>query len=387
MKRDVADKDLQIAHLNERCEMLDTVSQSMLAFVQDLERATGGAFLTHRSTDEPPSALDLAFLVKKAVSRLFSLHEELPLRFEADFRQRAEASFLELEAKRTEIKETKARREAVARDVRRLHRLAEIHGAEKQSLECINRSLDSQKAASAQQLQQVVLETNEEVAAIGDSMGDLQKSVRSKTEKRQKAEDQARTRAPKRVLDAGKEEEFLNEVIADLRRRVERETDERSLAEEELTHVQDEIERAQEMIGKFKASLTKEQQDSADAVNSGLREFIEQQREEYRRAIANQRKRNMDLEKQKAELVEEERLLAGFLQSLEKQLQAATQRLPSLSDLHKRPDGAGQARRSQPIKARRAPDDGEMQTIKRQILQLKARRRMGRSVLAASRVR
>jgi hypothetical protein len=84
--------------------MLGTVSQSMLAFVQDLERATGGPFLTHRSTDEPPSPLDLAFLVKKAVFRLFSLHEELPLRFEADFRRRAEASFRELEAKRTEIK-------------------------------------------------------------------------------------------------------------------------------------------------------------------------------------------------------------------------------------------------------------------------------------------
>jgi chromosome segregation ATPase len=291
----------------------------------------------------------------------------------------------ELEAKRAKINETKMQWATVMADVSRLHRLAAIERAEKQSVECIDRSLDAQKVASTQQLEQVAIETSEEVVAIEESMYNLQKEVRAKEEKCQKAEVQMQMQTPKLVMDAAKEEEFLNETIRDLRRCVEREMDERSLAEEELAHVKREIERAQEMIHKFKASLTKQQQDSADAVNDSLREFIEQQREEYRRAIANQRKRNMDLEKQKAELVEEEKLLTGLLQGLEKQLQAAMQRLPSLSELQHRTDGPGQARRSQLIKAKRAPDDGEMQTIKRQILQLKSRRRMARSVLAASR--
>jgi hypothetical protein len=267
----------------------------------------------------------------------------------------------------------------------KLRRLADIQRQEKQSLQSISDSLDRQLAQSAKQREAETASVHEQIDAVRDSIRILQKSVRSKTDKVQKAEEDAQTKPPKRVISAVREDVDLNQRIAELQKRVDRETFERALSEEELEHVKGEIKRAEAMIDRFKASLTKNQQIAADAVNMRLKVFIEQQREDYRRAIANQRKRNMELEKQKTELIEEEKMLNGFLVSVEKQLQIQMSRLPSLAELQHRMDGGAAQRRSPPAKALRAPDDAEMRTIKKAIVQLKTRKGTSKSVLVGSR--
>jgi hypothetical protein len=177
----------------------------------------------------------------------------------------------------------------------------------------------------------------------------------------------------------------LNRRISELQKRLNREIEEKELAEAELVHVKFEIQRAEAMIHKFKASLTKEQQIAADNVNNSLKQFIEQQRADYKRAIANQRKRNLELEKQKAELIEEEKMLTGFLQSLEKQLQAQVGKLPSLAQLQHRLEPMTLPRRNPFLKQKRAPDDAEMRTVKKALIQLKAQKGAAKSVMVGSR--
>jgi chromosome segregation ATPase len=174
-------------------------------------------------------------------------------------------------------------------------------------------------------------------------------------------------------------------IIDELAARMERETRERELAEQELRHVRAEIGRAQEMIQKFKDNLTAKRQRAADRVNGQLRAYIEQQRQDFQRAIANQRKKNSELERQRAELIEEEKLLGVVLQTLEKQLQAQMQKLPSLAQLQHGIDGMQPAKSDAAAKIRRGLEDGEIKGVKRQMLQLKSRSMRPRSLLAASR--
>jgi hypothetical protein len=49
--------------------------------------------------------------------------------------------------------------------------------------------------------------------------------------------------------------------------------------------VKEEVARAHEMINKFKANLTKDKQLNADTVNAKLKQFIEQQKEDYRQQL------------------------------------------------------------------------------------------------------
>jgi hypothetical protein len=383
MRRDIADKDSQIIHLNKQIETLGQIAPDMSLFLTDLERATGETFLT--DADDAPSPLELAFLVKKGVTRLLALHQELPDRYEHHFMGRAESALSELERKQRQIEEIRTNRTAIEREVARLGRLATLERQEKQSLEMIEGSLTRRKADSAKQREATEGEVVEAVAVVEESKAELQKTVKTKEEKKSKFETQIAMRPPKRVTDAANEGAVLNEKIADLRVRLERETQERLLAEEELQHVHKEIDRAQAMINKFKANLTKAQQGTADSINNRLREDIEQQREDFRRAIANQRRRNIELEKQRAELIEEEKLLAAFLQTLEKQLQAQLHKLPSLAELQHRTDGGGGTRKSTLAKGKRAPDDPEMRGVKKQIAQMRARKGVSKSVLAGSR--
>jgi hypothetical protein len=387
MVRDISDKDTQIMHLNKQIETLEQVSDAMSLFVADLERATGETFLTgaDRSGDDPPSVLDFAFLVKKGVTRLVAMHQELPARYEQHFAARAESALGELERKQQQIAVTRANRTAVGREVARLERLAALQRQEKQSLEAIDRSLATRRTDSAKQREAAEGDVAAALTVVAESTAELQKTLQVKQEKKSKFKTQIAMKTPKRVADAAKESAALSARIANLRARLERETQERLLAEEELEHVHREIERAQAMIDKFKMNLTKQQQRAADSINNRLRKDIEQQREDFRRAIANQRRRNIELEKQRAELTEEERLLTGFLQTLEKQLIAQLHKLPSLAELQHGTDGAAGARKGTLAKGKRVPDDAEMRGIKKQIAQMRTRKGVSKSVLVGSR--
>jgi hypothetical protein len=387
MKRDIADKDAQIVHLTHQTERLDTISGLFYDLIIDLEHCTGESFLAadQRPPNELPSAHGLFALLRRGLTTLVTLHTDMAKRFEDDFAQRAEAALRRVQSDESEISALRSDRLRIADSIVRLNRLASLERSERQSIEAMADSLSQRMAQSAKQRDAETGVVREQIAAVAESIASLEGAVRAKRERAAKAEEDAGTDSPKRVTDALKEDRELDLRIHELEKLVERERAERALSEAELVHVQGEIERAQEMIDTFKRNLTKEKQMSADAVNAKLKGFIEQQREEYRRAIANQRKRNTELEKQRTELTEEEKMLNGVLVSLEKQLQAQMQKLPSLAQLQQRGAIAGAQKRSMPAKAMRPIDDAEMRGIRKAIVLLKARKGVSKSVLVGSR--
>jgi hypothetical protein len=216
-------------------------------------------------------------------------------------------------------------------------------------------------------------------------MKEVRVSLKVKEEAFAKFDRDVKAGVPKRVMDAVKDDIALRKRIAVLQVRLDRERQEKDLAHEELAHVKREIARAELMIEKFKSSLTPEQQVAADNVNDSLRVVIENQREEFKRAIANQRKRNLELEKQRQELVEEEKTLAGFLLTLEKQLQMEMVKLPSLAQLQHRLEVVPGPRRNPQVVGKRQIDDAEMRTVKKAIIQLKSQKAAAQSLMVGSR--
>jgi chromosome segregation ATPase len=313
------------------------------------------------------------------------LHRDLPSRFEEDFRRRAEGAVRGIESRRSKLDGVRTARLAAAAEVAKLRRVLEFHRQERESLEAIAMTLRDQRLQSERQMEADTSELREQIDGAEDRVRTLGKAIRSKEARLQRRSQlEASARSPKRVVDSVKEDMLLQATIDELAARMERETSEREVAEEELHHVRAEIGRAEEMIRKFKANLTAERQRAADCVNGKLRAYIEEQREDFRRAIANQRKKNNELERQRAELTEEEKLLGVVLQTLEKQLQAQMQKLPSLAQIQHGIDGIAPAKGDAVGKSRRALEDGEIMGIQKRMVQLKSKRMRPRSLLAAS---
>jgi chromosome segregation ATPase len=387
LRRDIADKDSQIALLQSRVEQLAPVASSLVAVLSEVEAAAGRSFLTaeQRSPGSVLASEELVPIMRQAIGFLVTLHTNLPSRFEEDFRRRAEGAVRGIDTRRAKVDGVRAARLAVAADVAKLRRIVEFQRQERQSLEAIATNLRDRRVQSERQMAADTDGLQEQIDGAEDRVRTLGKTIRSKEARfERRSHIQASSRPPKRFVDSVKEDAHLQATIDELSARMERETSERELAEEELRHVRSEIRRAERMIAKIKANLTAERQRAADRVNGQLRAYIEQQREDFHRAIANQRKKNSELERQRAELIEEERLLGVVLQTLEKQLQAQMQKLPSLAQLQQGVDAVAPARGDAVGKIRRRLDDGEIKGVKKQMLQLKSRRRRPRSLLAAS---
>jgi hypothetical protein len=389
MKHDIAEKDAQILHLTRQTEKLSSITNLFYHLLLDLEQSSGEQFLPseQRPPNELPSAHGLFALVQKALMTIITLHTEMAKRFEADFAGRVDSALNRLHCDEEEIARIQADRLRITTEISRLNRLADIQRNERDSLESMARSLNLQMLQSAKHRDVETGIIREQIETVQESIVALQSTVRTKKEKTMKAEEESQTQPPKRVLDAVKADIALNQRIEALRKLVERETFDRKLSEAELVHVRVEIERAHAMINTFKMNLTKEKQMNADNVNSKLKQFIEQQREDYRRAIANQRKRNMELDKQKVELTDEERMLVGVLQGLEKHLQIQMQKLPSLAQLQQRTTVISTSiqRRGTPAKTMKPMDSAEMRGIRKAILLLKVRKGLSKSVLVGSR--
>ena len=384
LKFDIKDKDLQLVHLNRQCEKLSNLSKSILQLIVDLEGATSEEFLSEEQRAEMPAPHDLVIILRHAISKLIEIHEGLPARFESDFSQTAEEMMNELEEKRNCIETTRARRDSYLRELQRLERMADIARKEKDSLLRISEGLDESKKETDAHTRDENLVFKEKMDTLRQSMKTLRASIQAKQELSQKTKEPPLL-PPKRLLDMIKEDAQLNRDLTELQARVDREIQDRQVTEEEVVFIKEEIQRAQSMVDKYKATLTKEKQTRADEINERLKSQIARQREEFEWSLKSQNKRNTELEKQRKDLKEGEKLIEQFLQSLEKQLAAQMYKLPTLAQVQKKNSSSNPQRSSigRPI---RIPDDPEMRIIRKAIRKIKGTRLVSQSAIMASKL-
>ncbi|OHT10757.1 hypothetical protein TRFO_19892 [Tritrichomonas foetus] len=378
IKRDIADKNQQIAHLNQRVEQFQQLAESLYKLIQDLETATSLSFINHDLPNPFSSTHELVFVTRRALDQLLKIHKELPDRFEADFSKKATEIVGLINEKSNEIDKINEKRKLVENDIKDLERLAHIQETETNSLKQISETLEQQRVEIDETHKAEASVLQDQISSIRSSVKGLKQISKGKAEKNRKIERAAYQPLNKRTLDSIKEDIEIQEEIESLQKRINRELVEHEMTNAELELTRVDIERAKAVIEKFKKNLTKEQKDKSDRVNSHLKMVIEQQREDYKRAMKNQKKANVELDKQRTDLIEEERMLRNYLISLEKQLQAQMQKLPSLSVLQHRFEPISPQKRGSLSKSKqRAPDDAEMRTIKKAILRMQNRKGLG----------
>ena len=390
MKKDISDKNQQIAHLKVNVEQFHKLTNDLYQLILELENSTSITFINQeqKQSSKIPSSRELVKITRQALTELVKIHQEMPSRFEADFSKKATQIVNEINQKSEKIDLINAEKEKILEKSKKLERLAKIQESEIESLKSINDSLQEQKTTiDSQHMTQTAI-IHDQIQMLKSNVKGLKQVARAKEEKNQKTAQIANLPLKKRTLDSIKEDIAIQDEIDQLQKRIDSEIQEHQTITDELNLTKSDIERAKSVIEKFKQSLTKEQKDAADSINNKLKLMIEQQREDFKRAMKNQRKENAELDKQKADLIEEERMLRNYLQSLEKQLQIQSQRLPSLSVLQHRfePENQrikGALRRSK----QRAPDDSEMRTIKKAIFRLQNRKLVSKSVLVGKNLR
>lgn len=390
IKKDISDKNQQIANLNKSVEQYQKMTENLYQLIIDLEKSTSLSFISpeQKQSSTLPSSRDLVNITRSALTALIKIHKDMPSRFEADFSKKATQIVDEINQKTAKIEEINSEREKVLTQVQKLERLASIQEKETESLKIICENLKEQKVSidSHHMTQSAII--HDQIRSIKSNTKNLKQVARAKEEKNQKNAKIANMPPNKKTLDSIKEDIEIQDEIDQLQENLDRELQEHQMTNDELELTKVDIERAKVVIEKFKQSLTKEQKEAADSINNRLKQMIEQQREDFKRAMKNQRKANAELDKQKADLIEEERMLRNYLQSLEKQFQIQTQRLPSLSVLQHRFEPEMQQIRGFPKRSKqRAPDDSEMRTIKKAIFRLQNRKLVSKSVLVGKNLR
>ena len=226
-----------------------------------------------------------------------------------------------------------------------------------------------------------------ETLAVNEEMSRIRKQIKicreeQNVKSKKNIEQRRIATAPysKRMRDTIKEDFELQNEISKLQQLLEHEYTSHCAAEEELAHTKREIERAKQVMNKYKLSHRKEEKIHSMAVNRDLRLYIEQQREDSQWAIKNQMKKNKELEKQRVDLVEEEAMLSTYLQHVEKKLAAQMLKLPDLAAIQHRTVEVPK-RRIQTAVKKREPDDAEMRTIKKQMAKIHKERIRARTTL------
>ena len=389
LKLGIAEKNNQIAHLNQAVDQFNQLTDSLTELIKDLEESTSVQLFNAEVTQSAFSSThELVHITRKGMNELLKIHKEMPQRFEEDFEEKVAMLTEKIDRKRKKIEDINNEIKKIEDDTKMLERMAHIQETETKALKEVSDSLESQKNSVDESHRTESSFLEDQIQTIKSDIRDLKKTVRGKNEKNEKAIQLATQPLSKRTLDSMREDIEINEEIESLERRLNREYQEHEMTNSELEIILVDIQRAKAVIRRFKNSLTKEEKIRHERVNNYLKDVIEQQREEFKRAIKNQKKANSDFEKQKNDLIEEEKILRTYLQSLEKQLREQMQKLPSLALLQHRYDPQEVQRKTAMSRSKqRAPDDPEMRTIKKAILRLQNRRVVSKSVLVGRNMR
>lgn len=382
MRREVLEKDQQIAQLQAQVSQIDATYNSVHRLIKDLEVSISTQLLS------PTQDLKFSLLtpsetvnfIRNGISTLIKIHTELPQRFEQDFADKITEFNNEIDETDKKIIETRKKREAIEQNNKLLERTYKIEDLERQSLVAIANNLRTQIQSNDNKRQMETLAVNEEMSRIRKQIKICREEQNVKSKKNIEQRRIATAPYSKRMRDTIKEDFELQNEISKLQQLLEHEYTSHCAAEEELAHTKREIERAKQVMNKYKLSHRKEEKIHSMAVNRDLRLYIEQQREDSQWAIKNQMKKNKELEKQRVDLVEEEAMLSTYLQHVEKKLAAQMLKLPDLAAIQHRTVEVPK-RRIQTAVKKREPDDAEMRTIKKQMAKIHKERIRARTTL------
>lgn len=382
MRREVLDKDQQIMQLQTQVSLIDATYESVHKLVKDLETCTSTQLLSLTqdikfNTLTPSEAVNF---IRNGIQTLIKIHVELPQRFEQDFADKLNEFTTEIDETDKKILEIRQKRESIEEQNRIFQRTYQIEDSERNSLIAIADNLRSQIQSNDSKRQLEILASNEEMNKIRKQIKICRAEQHSKTKKNIEQRTIATAPYSKRMRDTIKEDFELQNEISKLQQLLEHEYASHCAAEEELIHTKNEIERAKQVMQKYKLSHRKEEKIHSTNVNRELRLYIEQQREDSRWAIKNQMKKNKELEKQRVDLVEEEAMLSTYLQHVEKKLAAQMLKLPDLAVIQHR-NVEVPKRKIQTAVKKREIDDAEMRTIKKQMAKIHKERARARTAL------
>jgi hypothetical protein len=323
---------------------------------------------------------EITTAIRSGVHVLIDIHSGLASRFEHDFTVKVTAitsEMSELESRLESIRRSQAETES---NNCKLERLVHINEVEKQSLVGLVKKLqiqvldvDSESQAQLSSISQEIVRVKRETAGV---------RAQSALTSRRNAELAAKISGPlPRKLKVNLREDVgLEAELTKSEELFERVMSDQEFAKEELAHTKRGIDRATEDIRKFRNAHDPEVKENAEQVNEDLRKAIADQRLSFQSAIRNQKKKNKEYERQKADLIEEQEMLSQYLDIVEKKLAEQMFKLPTLAHIQHKTEPEPPPKRVKKKKARE-PDDLEMRSIKRAVSQFQSRQKRAQGSL------
>ena len=383
LKRDIFEKDSQIAHFEVQVKMFKECSQAIRKLISDLEASTGAEFLTkdqRKNFDHMPHNEGI-LVIKKAMNYLIKEYEILPDKFSQEFAEKANKLGEELDRVEKNTKAVLLQKHQLQKDLKKLDRIISIDTSEKNSLQQIADSLQEQLNEQANDSKSHLTEHN---AQLNKLRNEIQKTTMESLEQNTlnaQINQQLISPIPKRHRDMLKDDQELEAEYEKLTKYLEKERSEHNLTKKQLEHTNDEIARANETIQRYKANVNPDTMRYAASVNKSMRHYIRDQREEQKRKLLSQIKKNKDLERQINEMQEEQSMLIPYLAQVEKKLQAEMLKLPSLNDIQHRNEP--EPKRALTKLNKRELDDAEMKSVKRTITRMKAKRLRAKTAIGS----
>ena len=374
MRRDIAEKNAQILNFQGQVKIFKECSTAIRELIRDLESSTGQQFLTkdqRQNFDHMPHNEGI-LVIKKAMNYLIKEYNSLPDKFSETFEQNVNKITDEIERVEQNTRNLALKRKQLQKDLNTLDRVISIHKTEKQSLYQLAQSLQDQLNEQENEAKANITARTTQLTKLKQEIQKTNMDANDQDLINNQINQQLVCPVAKRHSDMLKDDKELEAEYEKLTAYLEREKREHELTRRELDHIQNEIARANMTIQRFKTNVNPETMKYATRVNSSMRNFICEQREEQKRKLIAQIKKNKDLERQINEMEEEQSMLIPYLAQVEKKLAAEMLKLPSLTDIQRRNEP--EPKRALTRLNKRELDDPEMKSVKRTITRMKARR-------------
>jgi prefoldin subunit 5 len=376
LKRELRDQMQHLQVLKSKVDQLDQTMSDANALIGDLSRAIEKPILTPEQQSKFSQLLpaEISAAIRSGVHELIDIHSGLAGRFEHDFSVKATAITSEISALESRLESLRRSQAETENNNRKLDRLVHINEIEKQSLIGLARKLQIQVVDADSESQAQLTSVSEEIARLKHDTAGVR--AQSALTSRRNADLVAKIGAPlpRKLKENLREDVALEAELTRLRALFERVKSDQLLAKEELAHMRSEIDRANEDIRKFRKTHRPEVKANAEQVNEDLRKAIADQRHNFQSAIRNQKKKNKEYERQKADMIEEQEMLSQYLGIVEKDLAAQMLKLPALAHIQPKSEAEQPPKRVRKKKPKQ-PDDPEMRSIKRSVSQFQSRQK------------
>ena len=374
MRKDVAEKDAQIENFSAKVKISKDCSQGIRDLIMDLEESTGQEFLSkdQRETFEYMPHNQGILVIKKGMDYLIKEYDSLTDKYYSVFEEKAHKITDEIDQIEKSTRAIIMQRMDIQKELAQLDRVISIHKKEKDSLDQLAQSLQMQLDEQNDASKAEISARNAQLAKLRHEIQSTTMESMTQDTVNSNINQQLLLPVPKRHRDMLNDDKELEAEAAKLEKYLEKERREHALTRAALDHTLNEIARANETIMRYKVNVNSDTMRYATYVNTTMREYIKFQREEQKRKLLAQIKKNKDLERQINEMEEEKSMLIPYLAQVEKKLAAEMLKLPSLTDIQRRNEP--EPKKSLVKVNRRELDDNEMRSVKRTITRIKQKR-------------